>query len=302
MKLVAFFKLIRWKNLLLILYVQILLKFLVFSSFNIETNLSLVQFIILLISLLLISAAGYIINDILDIKTDLINKPEKVIVTNKISIEKAQRLYLALNATGIILGIGLSLNIEKPSYSFIFIGASLLLYYYSKKFKSKPLIGNFIVSMLTAFSIFILYLFDINSNIQIRNQQLITTVILGLSVVAFFLNFSREIVKDIEDVKGDYKLKMNTLPILIGNKRASQIASILCIFPLGLLIYSVLNFASAYKLTSLYVVVFIIIPLLYVALKLLKAKSIKDFKKLSAFLKIIMFLGVNALFIISLNS
>jgi len=301
MKLVAFFKLIRWKNLLLILYVQLLLKFLVFNSFNIEINLSLVQFIILLLSILLITAAGYIINDIFDIKTDLINKPQKVIVAKNISIEKAQQLYLVLNAIGVILGIGLSLNIEKPSYSFIFIGTSLLLYYYSKKFKSKPLIGNVIVSILTAFSILILYIFDVNKTIQNPNQQLIITIILGLSVVAFFLNFSREIVKDIEDVKGDYSLKMNTLPILIGNKRAAKIASLLCVFPLGLLIFSVLKFASIYKLTSLYIVVFTIVPLLYVTLRLLKVKAIKDFKKISTFLKIIMFLGVNALLIFSLN-
>ena len=157
MAILAFFKLIRWKNLLLIIYVQVLLKFLIFTSFNISTNLSFIQFIVLLISILLITSAGYIINDIYDLKTDLINKPKKVIVTKQFSIAKAQQLYLFLNASGIILGIGLSLNIEKPSYSFIFIGASLLLYYYSKKFKSKPLIGNLIISFLITISILILY-------------------------------------------------------------------------------------------------------------------------------------------------
>ena len=302
MRLAAFFKLIRWKNLLHILYVQILLKFLVFNSFNIETNLSLVQFIVLLISILLITAAGYIINDIFDLKTDLINKPQKVIVTKNFSLEKAQQLYLVLNATGVILGIGLSLNIEKPSYSLIFIGTSLLLYYYySKKFKSKPLIGNLIVSFLIAFSIFIIYLVDINKTIQTTNQQLIINIILGLSFFAFFINFIRKIVKDIEDVKGDYNLKMNTLPILIEKYRTIKIASLLCVIPLGFLIYIVINIASIYKFTSIYLVLFTIIPLLYVALKLQSVKSIKDFKKLSTILKISMFLGVNSLILFSLN-
>jgi len=302
MRLAAYFKLIRWKNLLLILYVQILLKFLVFNSFNIETNLSLVQFIVLLISILLITAAGYIINDIFDLKTDLINKPQKVIVTKNFSLEKAQQLYLVLNATGVILGIGLSLNIEKPSYSLIFIGTSLLLYYYSKKFKSKPLIGNLIVSFLIAFSISIIYLVDINKTIQTTNQQLIINIILGLSFFAFFINFIREIVKDIEDVKGDYNLKMNTLPILIEKYRTIKIASLLCVIPLGFLIYIVINIASIYKFTSIYLVLFTIIPLLYVALKLQSVKSIKDFKKLSTILKISMFLGVTSLIIFSLNT
>ena len=302
MKLFAFFKLIRWKNLLLLIYVQILLKFLVFNSFNIKTNLSLTQFIILLISILLITAAGYIINNILDVKSDLINKPKEVLVTKEISIENAQQLYLILNALGIILGIGLCLTIEKPSYSFIFIGTSLLLYYYSKKFKSKPLIGNLIVSLLTAFSIFILYLFDINKTIHTNNQQLIISIILGLSFFAFLLNLIRELIKDIEDVNGDYNLKMNTLPILIGKKRTAKLASLLCIIPLVFLIYIVINIASIYKFTSLYLVVFIIIPLIYIALKLQSVKSLSDFKKLSTILKISMFLGINALILFSLNS
>ena len=302
MKSVAFLNLIRWKNLLLILYVQILLKFLLFPSFNILTNLSLIQFILLVSSTLLITAAGYIINDILDLKTDLINKPQKVIVTKHFSIEKAQQLYVWFNTVGIILGIALSLNIENPPYSFIFIGTSLLLYYYSKKLKSKPLIGNLIVSFLIAFSILLLCLFDINNASQNNTQQLIITIILILAFFAFFINLTREIIKDIIDIKGDYQLKMNTLPILIGTDRAKKIALISCIIPISLLLYLIVNYASIYKFTILYLLVFVLIPLLYVALKLRSAKSIKEFKKLSMLLKIIMFLGINALILFSINS
>ena len=233
MEILAFFKLIRWKNLLLIIYVQVLLKFLVFTSFNVSTNLSIIQFSALLISIILITSAGYIINDIYDLKTDLINKPKKVIVTKQYSIVKAQQLYLLLNSFGIILGIGLSLNIEKPSYSFIFIGTSLLLYYYSKKIKYKPLIGNLIVSLLISISILILYVFDINKTVQSTNQQLVINIILMLAFFAFFLNLIREIIKDIEDVNGDNNLNMNTLPIVLGKKRSKKAASILCLIPLS---------------------------------------------------------------------
>lgn len=302
MKILAFFNLIRWKNLLLIIYIQTLLKFIVFNSFNVPTNLSIIQFVALLISIILITSAGYIINDIYDLKSDLINKPQKVIVTNQFSIANAQQLYLFLNASGIILGIGLCLNIEKPSYSFIFIGASLLLYYYSKKFKSKPLIGNLIVSFLISVSIFILYLFDINKTAHSINQQLIINVILILSFFAFSINFIREIVKDIEDVNGDNTLNMKTLPILIGKKRSKKIASLLCFVPLSLLLYIVLSFSETYKYTILYLVVFAVIPLLYAALKLYSSKSINDFKKISALLKICMFLGINALILFSINN
>ncbi|MCF6167040.1 geranylgeranylglycerol-phosphate geranylgeranyltransferase [Lutibacter sp.] len=302
MKFTAFFKLLRWKNLLLMLYTQLLLKLLVFNFFNIDTNLSLIQFIVLIISILLITAAGYVINDIYDIKTDLINKPSKVIISKYFSVEQAKLLYLILNTFGIILGVGLSLNVENPTYSFIFIGASLLLYYYAKKLKPKPLIGNIIVSFLVACSILILVVFDINQSIQTKTQQLISNTILMLSLFAFFLTIIRELIKDIEDVNGDYSLNMRTLPILIGKRRTKKIALILCIIPISLLLYIILNYAAIYQFTVLYLLLFTFIPLLYVALKLFYATSIKDYKKVSLTLKIIMFLGINSLIFFSINT
>lgn len=302
MKLAAFFRLIRWKNLLLLGYIQFLLKFLFFSTFSATTNLSTLQYFILVCAILSITAAGYIINDIFDLKIDLINKPTKVIVGKYFSVESAQRLYWATNTLGIVLGIGLSLSVQKPTYSFIFIGASLLLYFYSKMLKSKPLIGNITVSFLIAFSIIALCLFDINFTIQNDAQQLVICITLLLSAFAFLLTLVREIVKDIEDINGDYSLKMNTLPIFFGVSRTKKIAAFLGLFPIGLLFFIVIKYASIYKYTVLYLLLFTLVPLLYVALKLLSAKTKKDFKKLSLLLKIIMFLGINSLFIFSLNS
>lgn len=301
MKLAAFLRLIRWKNLLLLLYIQLLLKFLFFPSFNATTNLSEFQFFIFVFALLLITAAGYVINDITDLKTDLINKPHKVIVAKFISVESAQQLYLITNTLGIVLGIGLSLSVQKPTYSFIIIGTSLLLYFYSKIFKLKPLIGNIIVSFLIAFSIITLCLFEINFSIQNNSQQLIIDVILLLSAFAFLINLMREVVKDIEDIRGDYNLKMRTLPIILGISRTKKIAAFLGLFPLILLLVIIVKYASVYKFTVLYLGLFTLLPLLYVVLKLLSAKTKKDFKKLSLFLKLIMFFGINSLLIFSLN-
>lgn len=302
MKLAAFLRFIRWKNLLLIIYLQILLKFSLFSAFELKTNLTDFQFIILLLSLILIMAAGYIINDILDLKSDLINKPQKVIVSNQFSVEAVQQQHLITNTLGIVMGIWLSLSVEKPTYSFIFIGASLLLYFYSKKLKSMPLIGNIAVSFLVALSVIILLLFDLNFTIQNEVQQLVIYVTLLLSAFAFLVNLVREIIKDVEDINGDYKLKMNTLPILFGVSRTKKIAAFLCLFPLGLLLFIVVKYASVYKITVLYLLLFTMFPILYVAIKLLSAKTKKDFKKLSMLLKLIMFLGINALLLFSLNT
>lgn len=302
MKLAAFFRLIRWKNLLLLLYIQLLLKFLFFTSFNATTNLSVLQFFTLVLAILFVTAAGYILNDIIDLKTDLINKPHKIIVADFFTVESTQRLYVITNTLGIGLGIGLSLSVQKPTFSFIFIGASLLLYFYSKKLKSKPLIGNITSSFLVAMSIISLCLFDLSYTIQNNFQQLVIQVTVLLSFFAFLINMVREVVKDIEDINGDYSLNMRTLPILFGISRAKKTAAFLCLFPIGLLLFIILKFASEYKFTVLYLGLFTLLPLLYVAMKLLSAKTKKDFKKLSMLLKLIMFLGINSLLIFSLNT
>ena len=299
MNLSVYFKCIRWKNLLLISYVYLLIKFILFPSLQIQTLLSTFQFSILLISVLLITAAGYIINDVFDVKADLINKPKKVIVSKLITIEKAISWYKITNVVGITLGILLCLKIEKPTYSFIFIGTSLLLYFYSKKYKTMPFIGNFIVAFCIATSIFIIPLFELNFTIENPSQAIVFQFIILLSVFAFLINLTREIIKDLVDVNGDYSLKMNTLPILIGRKRTKKIALLFCISTILFLLYFVQNYAREYKYLILYLVVFSLIPLLYISVKLNKSKTQKQFQKVSVWLKIIMFLGINSILIFS---
>jgi 4-hydroxybenzoate polyprenyltransferase len=250
----------------------------------------------------LIAAAGYIINDIEDLKADLVNKPDKVVISKIITTEKAKRYYLILNTFGIVCGLGLCLNIQKPSYSFFFIGTSLLLYYYSKKLKSKALIGNISISLLTAVSILLLALFDIDQALQNYDHQFVLVVLVLLSCFAFILNLIREIVKDIEDVNGDYMLNMRTLPIIFGRNRIKKLGAILCVIPISLLLFIIINYSLQFKHTAFYLFLSSLIPMIYVALKLISAASIKDFRKLSAILKIIMFLGLNALIILSINS
>lgn len=300
MQLSAFLNLIRWKNLLLIVYTQLVIKYSFFTSFSTETNLTTIQFITLVLAVLFITAAGYIINDIYDIEADKINKPQKLVVTKYISVETAKKLYIYINTIGISLGVLISLSIQKPSFSFIFIVAALLLYYYSKKLKSLPLIGNFTVASLVTLNVFILVLFDLNNSI-ISNNNFVLTTILIVSFFAFCINLIREIVKDIEDINGDYALNMNTLPILLGRKRTKYIATILSVFPLIILVLFVAFYSDEFRVASTYTIIFIILPLLYLTLKLPKTSSKKGFHKLSNMLKIVMFFGINIFIVLSIS-
>ena len=297
MKSAVYFKLIRWKNLLIIAFTFYILRFHFFNYLKIELNLTLPQFFQLLLSVIFITAAGYIINDIYDIETDKINKPNKLLVSKKISKETAKRWYLFTNTIGLILGISLCLNTSNPSLSLLFITTSLLLYYYSKKLKSVALLGNLIVSLLVTLSFNLLFFFEINLNIKNEANELVIIVFTLLALFSFFLNLIRELVKDIEDVDGDYNVNLKTLPILFGRNRIKKAASYLCLLPLLLLFIVIWKFADIYQITSLYLLLFVVIPLVYVAIKLRSISTKKAFHNISSILKIIMFLGITSIFI-----
>lgn len=298
----AFLNLVRWKNLLIIIYVQVLIKFLLFQSFNVSTKLTVFQFFLLLFALVFISAAGYIINDIFDIKADLINKPRKVIVSKIISIERAKSWYLITNVFGIVLGIIFSLNTQEPRFAFIFILTPLLLYFYSTNFKHRPLIGNLIIAALIGFCIFLLALIDLGFYKKSESEFILFSVISLISIFAFLINFAREILKDIEDIKGDFSVNSKTLPIILGSNRTKKIGTIVLAILLFFLFYIVIKFSKEFQLTTLYLLFFVIMPLFYTMLKLRRCHLSKEYRKINSLLKLVMFFGSSALIIFSLSN
>ena len=112
----------------MIVLIQLLLKFVLFEKFDLTLALNTFQFSILVLSTVLIALAGYIINDLNDIKIDNINKPEMVFVGKKISKKGADTLFLIINFSGLLLGYYLSYSIDEISFFAVFIIASLLSY------------------------------------------------------------------------------------------------------------------------------------------------------------------------------
>jgi len=294
----AFLKLIRWKNLLLIALIQVLIKYALFQPFNIDVTLNGFGFSLLVIATLCIAAAGNIINDIYDIDTDLINKPEKVIVSKSISEAKAFNLFFALTIVGVCIGFYLSNLIDKTGFSAIFIFTSALLYVYATTLKQTLLIGNIVVSVLVAMSIIIVGLFDLMPAITPENQQTQLTmfkILLDYALFAFMINLLREIIKDIEDIEGDTKAEMKTLSIVIGKNKATKLLFVLSFIPLTAIIYYVITFLYKQQIAVGYFLLFVIAPLLYFTIKILSAKSKKELHHLSNVLKVVMLFGIMSL-------
>ena len=304
MKVISFLQLVRWKNLLMIAIIQVLFKYVYFPIFLVDETLSNLNFSVLVLATISIAAAGYIINDIFDIKADNVNKPQKVIINRIISIKCGYFYYNLLNVIGILAGLFVAYHSKKLSFIALFIITALLLKLYNSNFKKIPLLGNIVISLLVSLSILIVGIFDIIPAVNEDNvvsQYYAFKVLTDYAIFAFMFMLLREIVKDIEDVNGDKLLNMNTLPILFGRKRANKIVFMLSFVPLILVTnYSFQNFSNTPFVLS-YMLIVVLLPLLYFMTKILYAKTKKEYAFASNLLKIIMLLGMLSIVIVSIS-
>jgi len=294
--------LIRWKNLLMIALTQCLIKYILFSSFKIDITLNHLDFILLVLSTICIAASGNIINDIYDVETDAINKPEKVIIGHHISEKTGFTYFIIFSVIGVGLGFYISNSIGKSQFSSIFVIISALLYIYASYLKQTFLIGNIVISALVAMSIIIVGLFELLPAVTFQNQQLqisVFKIVLEYALFAFMMNFLREIVKDIQDIEGDYKLEMKTLPIIIGRDRATKVVFGLSIISLMTLIYYITLYLFKHIIAVGYFVFLIVGPLLYFTIKIVNAETKKELQIASNLLKIVMFTGILSILLYS---
>lgn len=299
-------KLIRYKNLLMLAFMQVLFRYAFLKQQNIPLALNDWQYGLLVLSTVLLAAAGYVINNIYDVATDNINKPEDVVIGKGISETAGYNIYIGLNITGVAIGFLLSNMILKPGFASLFILIASLLYFYATTLKQIMILGNLVVAILLAVSVLIIGVFDLfpvtNSENQAQMASLFS-ILTDYALFAFMVNFIREIIKDIEDVNGDYNQGMNTLPIAIGINRAAKIALGFAIIPfISCLLYINTYFIKhGLFVAAFYAFAFVLAPLLYFIVKIFSAKSKKDFHHLSTVLKLILFFGILSILVINLN-
>jgi 4-hydroxybenzoate polyprenyltransferase len=305
---IAFLKLIRIENLLIISATQICIKYLVFAPLNDFSKFTPTLFSISLISTLLIAAAGYIINDYFDVKTDKINRPTTVVIDVTIKRRWAMILHIVLNTIGLILGLYLALKCHNLKLLLIQISSILLLWFYSTHFKKQLLVGNIIVSLLTALIPLLPMVYDyyfsggINPMISMLLGSFLNKlmmIVIGYSAFAFLTSFAREVIKDMEDYKGDIQTGCKTMPIVWGIITSKVVTFFLLIITVGLLLLACLKFYHEKEIIAVYYIVGLVIaPLLLLITKTITSKTSKDFKIASVLLKLIMLFGIAFTFII----
>jgi len=220
------FKIIRWKNLVIISLSQIFIKFFFIDFFIQKDQLLNENFVILLIVTILIAASGYIVNDIYDYNLDQINKPEKVVLGKFLKSRDAIIIYMMFNFLAIVLSIFLCMKIEQEIYILVFLLIIYCLWLYSKKLKKYKTIGNILIAFFISLSILNVPLFSYK-NILSDDRFFVFLIISIFSALAFLINVKREIIKDIEDIEGDKMHKVKSLPIIFGTKKSKLVTIII---------------------------------------------------------------------------
>lgn len=305
----SFFKLIRYQNLLMVILTMCLIRYALLPHFTESFFLPTTWFVYLLLGVVCITAGGYVINDIYDIKADKINKPGKTYVGSSVSTAKAFYYYLFLTLFGVGFGTYLSIKVDRIELSLFFIATTILLFLYTRFLKRTILLGNALISVLVSLPIFMVYIYE---TIKVPEYNSFFEMLAGIFsavgmylIVLYYMLFSflatliRELIKDIEDVNGDHHMKMKTLPIVFGMKRARNIAIVFSIiFVMSLILISKAFIDDSHLfILGIYNYVFLVLPLLYFIYVLWTAKMRKQFSFLSNYMKWIMVLGILSILI-----
>ena len=307
MKLItAFFKLVRWPNLLIMALTQVLfyisiVPFYVGDTISILSYFGTLHYLLLILSSLLIAAAGNIINDYFDRNIDEINKPQKKIIDKLIKRRWAIVMHIAFSFIAII--IGFYVDSQTPVFWLGFSNTIcvLLLFGYSISLKKKLLVGNVLISLLTAWVIFVCFLcyyrtlsfqgyeaFEVQA--ILRRFMRISFLYAGF---AFVISLVREVVKDMEDMEGDKKYGCKTIPIVWGIPAAKVFVAVWLVVLIGMIsIVQIYVWQLGWYWSAAYSILVIIAPLMWILRKLYQAQVPKDYRKLSTIIKIVMLAGL----------
>lgn len=310
----ALLKLTRPLNLFIIALTMYLMREFVLRpivSYNqFELQLSHWQFFILVLSTVLIAAAGNIINDYFDQRTDRVNRPKEIIVGVKVKRRVAMIVHQLLNLIGLGLALYLALSIDFWKLAIISFFAAGSLWYYSTLFKKELLIGNIMIALLAGLVPLLVGVYEIPLLARVYGAEVVQAFklhrpgedpadyfkimfyfILGYALFAFLLNLVREIQKDMADVEGDKRVGCHTIPIQYGIRTAKWVSNVLIAMTIiSLVILQQKVVSDTYSL--LYMSLFIIVPLLISMYVSLKAKIRSQFVRAGNYLKLAMLFGV----------
>ena len=284
LKFFSMFSVVRGYNILIVVIAQYLTSIYILAY---DKSLKSVVLDLNLLMLVLASAAtiagGYIINNFYDSEKDRINRPIKSKLDRLVSQNTKLSFYFVLNFSAVIMASYVSFN------AVIFFSAYIFgIWFYSHKLKKLPFIGNLTSAVLTILPFFAIFLYY-------KNYE---TVIFVHAFFLFLMISMRELIKDLENMKGDLLMDYNTIPVVYGEK-ASKIMLTILIFMTSIPVYLLL---TKFDVGHMYLFFYLSVILLFVFLLLLWKSSTKThYLILHNILKFIIVAGVFCIVLINVD-
>lgn len=264
--------------------------FLPFLQSSNETSLlSDMQFALLCLIVIAVMISGYWINDYADLATDRINQPKRLLVQHRPKPSVFYGSWTILNLLGLVVGVVLGRQLNQPAIPLIYLLGISSFVLYAYHLKPLGLAGNVLVSIWIAFIPWFIYIAEWRSTVSISGAAL--QLLLLYTALMFFSNMARELVKDIEDIDGDERAGMHTLPILKGPTFvAGMSAAMLLLGILSLLLFLWLNAKEIEILAPLFSPLIIMGGVLSARIPVLINKG--QANRASLYLKIYMMVGI----------
>jgi len=307
-------RLIRWSNVLFVAaLIWVMEKWVavpILDAVAFGEQLPWFVLVLLMAGTALIAAGGYVINDYFDVKIDRINRPDEVVVTRSVSKPTAMRLSLCLSGVGIACGIAVAALLRSVTIGIIFIAVPGLLWFYSSSYKRLFMLGNIVIALLAAMTPLLVALSNV-AVLEMRYGIIMPYISLehdlyiwlgGFAVFAFLLTWIREIIKDLQDQMGDRELECHSMPVVWGETWTKIFVTVLIAGTLALIghiWYHLLPFDISWtSMSTRYIALGIVTPLLCSIWLLWAAKIPSDYKSCQQVIKFTMLIGMLYSFVI----
>jgi len=301
----AYLKLIRYQNLIFIAFIQFVMRQVVLvpilQTYGFDATMETDMLLLLMMATVLIAAGGYVLNDYFDIKIDSINRPDKQIVGQVLSRHTAMVLHQILTGLGVICGLLLAFFARSFTLAFIFVVIPGLLWFYSASYKRQFLLGNLVIAFVSAITILVVGIAQLAFLQKEYGSLLYETPIPahfygwigGFALFSFLCTLIREVIKDMEDEKGDREMECHTLPIVWGMYKTKVF--LYCIIALTVvLLFLANNYLVHFEgtLTLRYIIFGLVLPFGALCYLIYTSRRQADFHQASNLSKVIMLLGV----------
>lgn len=299
-----YLQLIRFQNLLLLAFMQLVIRYLFLTQSYIDLALTDINYLLLVVSTVCIAAGGAVMQHIVNQDDDEIIQPQKRVVGNTISEAAAYNWYIGFTIIGVGLGFYLANVIYKPTFASLFILVATLLYVKATNFNRNPIVGSLISALLTAISILVIALFDVYPATDAANKIRMGEafgILVDYAVFGFFLVLLFEIFSTLKNKQNDEMLGNTTLATRLGITKTKIITGLFTAVLISLILYYCKVFLFELTLVLYYTLLTLVGPLLFFGLKLIGSSTLNEFKILERTLYFVMVFSILSIAVIVYN-